>query len=90
MLLAVAVMSSFAVAFVPPSAQRLTSQIFSTTLDESAPLVDKPIPTSKFNLTAALCGAGLAFDAYVEPAPNSTRWERGVRAKEHGVTTLDG
>jgi len=33
--------------------------------------------SSSFNLsTAVLCG-GLAFDAYVEPAPNSSRWERG-------------
>jgi hypothetical protein len=41
-------------------------------------LTEKPIPTSKFNLTTALCGAGLAFDAYLEPPSNSTRWERGV------------
>lgn len=46
---------------------------------DEMPLVEKPIATSKFNLTTALCGAGLAFDAYAEPPPNSTRWERGVR-----------
>jgi hypothetical protein len=31
----------------------------------------------KFNLTNALFCAGLAFDAYVEPPPNSSRWEKG-------------
>ena len=30
-----------------------------------------------FNLTTALQAGGLAFDAYVEPAANSSRWERG-------------
>jgi hypothetical protein len=74
----VVVLSSFAVAFLPLSfSPRLGSQFFSTI--DKIPLVEKPIATSKFNLTTALCGAGLAFDAYAEPAPNSTRWERGVR-----------
>jgi hypothetical protein len=74
----VVVLSSFAVAFLPLSfSPRLGSQLFSTI--DKIPLVEKPIATSKFNLTTALCGAGLAFDAYAEPAPNSTRWERGVR-----------
>lgn len=30
-----------------------------------------------FNLDTALFLAGLAFDAYTEPPPNSSRWERG-------------
>lgn len=30
-----------------------------------------------FSLPTALFLAGLAFDAYVEPPPNSSRWERG-------------
>lgn len=32
----------------------------------------------KFDLTTALFCGGLAFDAYAEPPPNSSRWERGV------------
>lgn len=32
---------------------------------------------SKFDMDKALFCAGLAFDAYVEPAANSSRWERG-------------
>lgn len=31
----------------------------------------------KFDLSTALFCGGLAFDAYVEPAQNSSRWERG-------------
>ena len=31
-----------------------------------------------FDLTTALFCGGLAFDAYAEPPPNSSRWERGV------------
>jgi len=31
----------------------------------------------KFDLSAALFCGGLAFDAYVEPPENSSRWERG-------------
>lgn len=32
-----------------------------------------------FDLDTALFCGGLAFDAYVEPPANSSRWERGVR-----------
>ena len=32
-----------------------------------------------FDIDTALFCAGLAFDAYVEPPPDSSRWERGVR-----------
>jgi hypothetical protein len=32
---------------------------------------------SRFDLATALFCGGLAFDAYVEPAANSSRWERG-------------
>lgn len=31
-----------------------------------------------FDVDKALFCAGLAFDAYVEPDPDSSRWERGV------------
>lgn len=33
-----------------------------------------------FDIDTALFCAGLAFDSYVEPPSNSSRWERGVRA----------
>lgn len=32
---------------------------------------------NSFHLATALRCGGLAFDSYVEPAPNSSRWERG-------------
>lgn len=34
---------------------------------------------SAFSLTTALFCAGLAFDSYVEPPSNSSRWERGSK-----------
>ena len=41
--------------------------------------VSRKCPPSQppFSLPTALFLAGLAFDAYVEPPPNSSRWERG-------------
>jgi hypothetical protein len=33
--------------------------------------------SARFDIGAALFCAGLAFDAYVEPASNSSRWEKG-------------
>ena len=36
-------------------------------------------PADKFDLETALFCSGLAFDSYIEPASNSSRWERGVR-----------
>ena len=35
-----------------------------------------------FDLDTALFCGGLAFDAYVEPPTNSSRWERGVSSDE--------
>jgi hypothetical protein len=35
--------------------------------------------TRGFDIDTALFCAGLAFDSYVEPPANSSRWERGVR-----------
>eukprot|EP00536_Pseudo-nitzschia_multiseries_P004560 jgi/Psemu1/253724/estExt_Genewise1Plus.C_760053 len=35
--------------------------------------------TKKFDVDTALFCAGLAFDAYVEPDPDSSRWERGSK-----------
>ncbi|GKY91437.1 hypothetical protein MPSEU_000116000 [Mayamaea pseudoterrestris] len=43
---------------------------------------DQPISNNNmntFDLSTALLCAGLAFDAYVEPPANSTRWERGSK-----------
>ena len=37
----------------------------------------KMILTKKFDISIALLCGGLAFDAYVEPDNNSSRWERG-------------
>jgi len=34
---------------------------------------------AEFNVDTALFCAGLAFDAYVEPDPDSSRWERGSK-----------
>ena len=34
--------------------------------------------SNTFDVDKALFCAGLAFDAYVEPDPDSSRWERGV------------
>jgi hypothetical protein len=50
-------------------------------INQSSPVntldVDTVSNNLKFNLTTALFCAGLAFDAYVEPPPNSSRWEKG-------------
>uniref|UniRef100_A0A7S2IF45 Fungal lipase-type domain-containing protein n=1 Tax=Helicotheca tamesis TaxID=374047 RepID=A0A7S2IF45_9STRA len=35
--------------------------------------------SQKFDLTTALFCGGLAFDAYAEPPPDSSRWEKGSR-----------
>lgn len=53
----------------------------STAKPNSAPGTSKGSSTTTnsytFNLSTALLLGGLAFDAYIEPAPNSSRWERG-------------
>jgi hypothetical protein len=41
-------------------------------------------PSNKFDLETALFCSGLAFDSYVEPPSNSSRWERGVREEHVG------
>ena len=38
-----------------------------------------PISMHSFDLNVALFCGGLAFDAYVEPPANSTRWEKGSK-----------
>ena len=40
--------------------------------------IDFALQNGKFNLNTALFCAGLAFDSYVEPPQDSSRWERGV------------
>lgn len=56
-----------------------------TSIDEDLTIDDnvKPSalelpPANKFDMETALFCSGLAFDSYIEPAPNSSRWERGV------------
>ena len=49
---------------------------------ESKPFSSKPSPSLRskfggFDLSTALFCGGLAFDAYVEPPSNSSRWEKG-------------
>ena len=44
--------------------------------DEELTTVENPTPC--FDTDTALFCAGLAFDAYVEPPADSSRWERGV------------
>ena len=45
-------------------------------------------PEPCFDIDTALFCAGLAFDAYVEPPPDSSRWERGVRVMYLCFTVL--
>ena len=45
--------------------------------NESSP--NSSTNTRSFDLETALFAAGLAFDSYLEPEENSSRWERGVR-----------
>ena len=42
-----------------------------------------------FDMDAALYCAGLAFDAYVEPAADSSRWERGSRGWKVAFCSAD-
>ena len=41
--------------------------------------IASPITADSFDLNVALFCGGLAFDAYVEPPANSTRWEKGSK-----------
>ena len=52
--------------------QQTKTSIFSSTTIGSEATKDT------FDVDTALFCAGLAFDAYVEPDPDSSRWERGV------------
>jgi len=47
------------------------TSLFSSTIGSEA-------TKDTFDVDTALFCAGLAFDAYVEPDPDSSRWERGV------------
>ena len=66
-----------------PSLSRLPSSSTSTKLSAlagDAPTTQntRQLPQQPpFSLQTSLFLAGLAFDAYVEPPPNSSRWERG-------------
>ena len=51
-----------------------------STTTTSATINKRPTPKQPpFSLPTALFLAGLAFDAYVEPPPTSSRWERGSK-----------
>lgn len=64
---------------------RCNSRLHSTTAEENGnssadttTINKRPTPNQPpFSLETALFLAGLAFDAYVEPPPTSSRWERG-------------
>ena len=58
---------------------RSASTLHATLVEDS----DTKVSTrkSKFDMHKALFCAGLAFDAYIEPPANSSRWERG----SHGM-----
>lgn len=49
--------------------------------------VDESTRKSKFDMNAALFCAGLAFDAYVEPPSNSSRWEKGSKGMNVGFVS---
>ena len=54
---------------------KYATKLYST---ESSTLATRTTPEQPpFNIDTALFLAGLAFDAYTEPPPNSSRWERG-------------
>ncbi|KAL7580261.1 hypothetical protein ACA910_012997 [Epithemia clementina (nom. ined.)] len=46
-----------------------------TVVDDDTSIAD--VNKEKFDLSTALFCGGLAFDSYVEPATNSSRWEKG-------------
>jgi Lipase (class 3) len=72
-----------------PLPQHLFSAAASDTADTSASDFDPDLllggkfkVKSKFDLETALYCSGLAFDSYVEPPSNSSRWERGSRGMD--------
>ncbi len=56
------------------------SAVLRSSRDHSLPITCLQSTASDvaFDVDKALFCAGLAFDAYVEPNPDSSRWERGV------------
>jgi len=74
--------SSLTNAFLLPQvSQRTPFQILDAeeaNIEPDVPARDPP-KLDAFDLDTALFAAGLAFDSYVEPPANSSRWEKGVR-----------
>lgn len=56
--------------------------LFAETTNSDGVEVSEPAPSGGFDTDTALFCAGLAFDAYVEPPADSSRWERGVSNAE--------
>mmetsp|Transcript_18437 Transcript_18437/g.24348 ORF Transcript_18437/g.24348 Transcript_18437/m.24348 type:complete len:794 (-) Transcript_18437:218-2599(-) len=63
-------------AFQPPPFQHLKKPFHASNTNLYA--IDTS-PSEKFDLDVALFLGGVAFDAYVEPPANSSRWERGSK-----------
>ena len=61
-----------------------SSRLFADAVDnaEGAELDGRRGSLDKFDLDTALFCGGLAFDSYVEPPANSSRWERGVSSSQ--------
>lgn len=74
------------------TAPRLSTARFSVTEEdvEAALIINEDVepsaltlpPSDKFDLETALFCSGLAFDSYIEPPPNSSRWERGSKGMD--------
>ncbi|CAB9496305.1 Lipase class 3 family protein [Seminavis robusta] len=57
-------------------------QLWSAATDDIGVEESSLTKTGKFDLEAALFCSGLAFDSYVEPPSNSSRWERGSKGMD--------
>lgn len=78
--------------FSSSTAPRPITARFSTTEEdaEAAQIINENLepsalklpPSDKFDLETALFCSGLAFDSYIEPPPNSSRWERGSKGMD--------
>ena len=64
--------------YLPEAIRRKVCHLYASPTDTQS--TDKTV----FDVDTALFCAGLAFDAYVEPDPDSSRWERGVSRKASG------
>lgn len=69
--------STTTIATKPP--RTLSTDLLATSTNDITAPSSSSSSSSSFQLDSALFCAGLAFDAYVEPPANSTRWERGSK-----------